>query len=348
MLQRFLKLLFLFLIFVLSLTGAGFYQLYSWSRQPIVLKGPKMIYFAQGMRLPELSGVLASEGMVEHALFFHLYVRLLDDYSRFQAGNYRFEGEVSPLGIAETIRSGKTYVPIQVQYTIPEGFNLNQIAARLAVNGVDSERNLLRIARDKVFIKEMGIDSPSLEGYLYPATYSFSKRPTAEQALKEMVRTFWDRLPENYVEEAKKLGLTLQQAVTFASLIEMETLHEDERPKVSEVIWQRLKKGSPLGIDAALIYGIKGYKGDIKWEHLKDAKNLYNTRIHKGLPPTPIGSPSRASLLAVLNPSNEGYYYYVLNTDGDRRHHFSKSLSEHNKYVKILMDATKRGQSQND
>lgn len=307
-----------------------------------------MIYFSQGMRLAELSGALASEGMVEHALFFHLYIRLLDDYSRFQAGNYRFEGAVSPLGIAEMIRSGKAYVPIQVQYTIPEGFNLNQIAARLAVNGVDSEKTLQRFARDKNFLKSLNIESPSLEGYIYPATYSFAKRPTAEQALREMVRTFWDKLPTNYVEDVKKQGLTLQQAVTFASLIEMETLHEDERSKVSEVIWQRLKKGSPLGIDAALIYGIKDYKGDIKWEHLKDTKNPYNTRIHKGLPPTPIGSPSRESLLAVLNPTQEGYYYYVLSTDGDRRHHFSKSLSEHNKYVKILMDATKRGQSQND
>ena len=107
--------------------------------------------------------------------------------------------------------------------------------------------------------------------------------------------------------------------------------------KISEVIWNRIKKGEPLGIDAALIYGIKNYQGDIKWKHLRDKKNKYNTRIHKGLPPGPIGAVSKVSLEAVLNPTAEGYYYYVLKA-GTTRHNFSKSLAEHNKFVKLLLN----------
>ena len=90
----------------------------------------------------------------------------------------------------------------------------------------------------------------------------------------------------------------------------------------------------------ALIYGIPDYAGDLKWAHLSDASNPYNGRIHKGLPPTPIGSPSAASLEAVLSPSNYGYYYYVLMPGGGGRHHFSKSLKEHNEHVRRLVDAT--------
>ena len=152
-----------------------------------------------------------------------------------------------------------------------------------------------------------------------------------------MVRTFWEKLPKGYEAKVRKRGLSLERAVTFASLIEMETLLDEERSKVSEVIWARLKKGEPLAIDAALIYGIKNYKGNIRWRHLKDRSNKYNTRIYKGLPPSPIGSVSVASLEAVLNPTSEGYYYYVLKPDSSQSHHFSKTLKEHNQHVQKLV-----------
>ena len=139
-------------------------------------------------------------------------------------------------------------------------------------------------------------------------------------------------------------GLALHQAVTFASLIEAETLHDDERSKVSEVIWRRLKDNAPLGIDAALIYGIPDYAGDLKTAHLNDAKNRYNTRIHRGLPPSPIGNPSAKSMAAVLTPSDQGYYYYVL-IPGSDRHHFSRTLKEHNEHVRNLVNAYKRDKS---
>ena len=108
---------------------------------------------------------------------------------------------------------------------------------------------------------------------------------------------------------------------------------------IAEVIWSRLSKNEPLGIDAAVIYGIDGYQGDIKFAHLRDAKNPYNTRIHRGLPPGPICSPAVSSLKAVLNPTKSGYYYYVLVPGELKRHHFSRSLDEHNKHVQELIRA---------
>ena len=102
---------------------------------------------------------------------------------------------------------------------------------------------------------------------------------------------------------------------------------------IAEVIQSRLKNGEPLGIDAAIIYGIPDYDGDIKWKDLKNANNPYNTRLHRGLPPTPIGAASRSSLEAILNPTKLGYYYYMLDSADHTRHVFSTTLGEHNALV---------------
>ena len=97
-----------------------------------------------------------------------------------------------------------------------------------------------------------------------------------------------------------------------------------------------------MAIDATIIYGIKDYSGNLTRRHLRDAGNPYNTRMHSGLPPTPIGSPSIKSLLAVLNPSNKGYYYYVVDVKKGNKHHFSTTLKEHNRYVRELVRHSKR------
>ncbi|RME58186.1 MAG: endolytic transglycosylase MltG [Candidatus Dadabacteria bacterium] len=152
-----------------------------------------------------------------------------------------------------------------------------------------------------------------------------------------MVHTFWKKIPKDYKERAEKVGLTLHKAVIVASLIELETPLNDEKPLVAEVILNRLRKGVPLAIDASIIYGLgDDFKGDLKWRHLRDKRNPYNTRVYKGLPPGPICSPSLSSLLAAVSPSNKGYLYYVLDPEKGR-HHFSKTLKEHNKYVRKLL-----------
>jgi len=163
--------------------------------------------------------------------------------------------------------------------------------------------------------------------------------PSGEDFYRKTVKTFFEHLPAGYEDNIAKLGLTLNQAVTFASLFVMETMREEEKPMIAEVIFSRLKKGEPLGIDAAIIYGIPEYDGDIKWKDLKNANNPYNTRLHRGLPPTPIGAVSRSSLEAILNPTNLGYYYYMLDSADQTRHVFSKTLREHNALVNKFLKA---------
>jgi UPF0755 protein len=322
--------------------GFGFFQhLEGWSQSPFSVSPPKTLTFKSGTSLGQLAAQLEETGIIDDQNKFHWYVRFFAEYRLFQAGLYQFSGPVTPVQVVETIQAGLVYRTITLQITIPEGFTLKNVTERLAANGVGHIVALQNLVKDPKFIAQLKINAPTLEGYLYPATYSFETLPSPQAALTKMVQTFFQNLPKDYEEKVKALGLTLHQAVTFASLIELETQLEEEKPVIAEVIWNRIKAKMPLGIDAALIYGIPDYKGDILWSHLADKSNPYNTRIHQGLPPTPIGAPGVNSLLAILSPTNLGYLYYVL-MPGTVRHHFSKTLKEHNEQVKKLIEATKK------
>ena len=343
---RAIKYLFICAVLATALTAGLVYwgkkQLLVWSETPVQLTEESIFEFPRGTRLALLSELLQESGVIDQALFFRAWVRFFSSYEKFQAGQYRFEGAVRPREIAETIISGDVYVPVVLQFTIPEGFTTKQVVDRLAELKVGEREEISSLMSDKAFLMELGVDASSLEGFLYPATYQFSEFPGPREALASVVTTFWSKLPEGYENAVRDKGLSLVDAVAFASLIELETRLDDERPLVSEVIWNRLNRGMPLGIDAAIIYGIKDYKGDLTFKHLKDASNPYNNRIHGGLPPTPIGSPSIASLEAVLNPASEGNYYYVLDPEDGSRHVFSKTLAEHNRHVRKLVKHRRR------
>ena len=333
---------FIAVLLILSIGGVvgGWFFLQKWSATPVEVEAAEVINFPPGTSLDTLGARLEEKSVVTSRQLFKFLVRLKGNYGQFQAGTYKFEGSFSPLQVVATIIDGKTWVPIALQVTIPEGWNLKQIVGRLVEAKVGTREELSNLTRNQGFLRSLKIDAPTMEGFVYPATYIFSKFPTGREVFTKAVQTFWEKLPADYVAHVKDRGFSLQQAVTFASLIELETAAQDEKSLISEVIWRRLKDGNPLGIDAALIYGIPDYQGDILWRHLKDRTNLYNTRIHHGLPPTPIGSVSAASLEAVLVPANLGNYYYVLDlSSGKPKHHFSKSLAEHQMYVKKLVQA---------
>jgi UPF0755 protein len=318
---------------------AGSQFLESWSKEKITTPGEVQVELRPGMPLRQLAMQLDTKGIINGATLFHIWIRMSGDYSRFQAGNYLFKGPISPEDVREKFKKGDIYIPLVLQVSVPEGFTLKMLNNRLAAKNVGKLHELERLVTDVKFIRSLGVTSSSLEGFTYPATYNFDKLPNGQDFYRQTIKTFFEKIPENYESDIVKLGLNLTQAVTFASLIELETMREEEKPLIAEVIWSRLKRGEPLGIDAAIIYGIPNYDGDLRWKDLKNQKNPYNTRLHRGLPPTPIGAVSRSSLVAVLNPSKLGYYYYVLDSEDQTRHVFSKTLNEHNQLVKKLLKA---------
>jgi len=330
-----------FLFFVLA-ASCAFGWVYMQGNRTLALEKPLTLKLERGSGLKKFATVLHQSlpGTSEKAVYTNL--RFFQNFEKFQAGTYRFDRQTTLNEIAETIRAGKVHREILHSFTIPEGFSIPKIAARLSAKGLGTQAEFYRIMRSQAFLRKMGISgAKTLEGFMYPATYSFYEKKTPEQVVKKLVDTFWQNLPDHYASQAKKIGLSLVDAVSIASMIELETSVDSERPMVGEVILSRLRDRQPLGIDAALIYGIKGYDGDIKTVHLRDKTNPYNNRIYAGLPPTPIGSPSKKSLEAVLRPTNTGYYFYVLLDPKTGKHHFSKTLAEHNRYVRRLINRGK-------
>ena len=311
-----------------------------WLDQKRHLRETVTIHFPKATPLRELTAKLRRKGLIGSPAIFELWIKVTDQYSKFQAGRYRFEGAVSVRSLTRDFRQGRVYHQPSLLLTVPEGTTSSQIADNLGKSSERLKSQFLRLGHDKIFLKALGLDGTSIEGFLYPATYRFyDKMPSAQAIMKTMVKEFRKRLPRGYEQLAKKRGLSLREAVTFASLIEKETGIEAERSMISEVIWRRLERKMPLGIDAAIIYGIKDYDGDIKTRHLRNPKNPYNTRIHLGLPPTPICNPSTKSLKAVFTPSSKDIYYYVLIPNSGGRHHFSKTLAEHNRHVRKLVES---------
>lgn len=339
---RFFILAIVIAIIVLGVGGYTYHQLKLWGTRVTPLEQVVVIDLKKGSSLREFSKQLESAQLIDKAIKFEVWTRLFSSYSRFQAGPYRFKNKVSPRLIARKVIKGDVYRPVVFKITIPEGFTYKQFAARMQQQGVGDEEEFKALFTDKDLLSELNVPSTSLEGFLYPATYSFIYMPTAKDVIRKSVKTFYHNLPDNYVEHLAPLGINLLQAVTIASLIELETPQRSEKPLISEVIWRRLKASMPLGIDAAIIYGIPDYNGNISAKHLADATNPYNTRIHKGLPPTPIGSPALDSLMAVIHYADAGNYYFVVDPDNPKRHIFSKNFKEHSKNVRKYVAAIKR------
>ena len=335
------------LIFLICASAAGvggsYYLLRGYGNASQIIPGTQTIVLEPGESLAALAVDLANHQVVDRALYFRLWARFFSQFARFQAGTYRFEGVLSPHEVAAEFIAGKVFRAVFVTVAIPEGYNLRQIGDKLEAANIGTRAEFLRLTRDPTVIRSVGLSTKTLEGYIYPATYPYFSMPTVNDFIVDTIATFKQNMPANYEADLAKMGLTLNQGLTLASLIELETADDSERFLISEVIWRRYRDGGPLGIDAALIYGIKDYAGDIRWKDLQDRKNPYNTRIFRGLPPTPIGSPSRLSMEAVLSPANDGNYYYVVDvsTPLPHKHKFSKTLADHQRYVRLLIDQSK-------
>jgi UPF0755 protein len=232
-----------------------------------------------------------------------------------------------PLEILDRFRRGLVVLhPV----TIPEGYSVRQIAEVLRGAGIGDPEELLGLAESPAFISELGLDVPTLEGYLFPDTYGLPRNISTADIVRRMVGRFQETYQSVWANRAAELGLTRHQVVTLASIIEKETGSGIERPIISAVFHNRLRLRMPLQSDPTVIYPIKNFDGNLrKVDLVRD--NPYNTYRRRGLPPGPIGNPGREALEAALYPSPVDYLYFVARNDGS--HHFSRTLREHNKAV---------------
>jgi UPF0755 protein len=292
----------------------------------------------KGVTLASLSKSLEENSLVSSANSFRIWARVFSKFSDFKAGEYLISQPITPVDLAQKFIEGSSYREVKYEVSIPEGFSLKSIIEKFVSHGIGNRQRFYDLSTNRYFLSSIGVTTNSIEGYLYPATYPFHEKPSEEEVFAEMVKVFWKKLPKNYESLVASRGLNLYQAITFASLIEAEAYHDDERSSISEVIWNRLNSQMPLGIDASVIYGIKDFDGDIKKSDLNDSDNPYNLRLKRGLPPTPINTPTLNSLSAVLTPTNNGYLFYVVDPEKEKRHTFTKTLGDHNIAVSKLLN----------
>ena len=246
---------------------------------------------------------------------------------KIRPGEYELDASLSSQEILAKLLSGRVVLhPV----TIPEGYNLAQIADVLSTQQVTDAKEFTKLVRDRAFIATLGIEADSLEGYLFPETYSFPRGTKAREVIKAMVDGLHRVWSAEMQEQAARMRLSLHQVLTLASVIEKETGSKEERELIAAVFHNRLRKKIPLQSDPTVIYGLPAFDGNI---HKRDLSILspYNTYRVQGLPPGPIASPGAHSLRAALFPAQASYLYFVSRNDGT--HQFSSTLTEHNQAV---------------
>lgn len=271
----------------------------------------------------EIIQTLHEKNIISNVFFFKTYLVLKNARGRVRAGDYDFSPSLTPPQVLDLLMKGdfKTY-----KITIPEGWNIRQIAAHLSQMSLVSESRFLEKCQDPVFIQSLQVNSPTLEGYLFPDTY-LVYRPKNEE---EIIRKFVDHFHEVYRQQIEasvaQSGLTKEQLVILASLVEKETAQPSEKPIIASVFFNRLKHNIQLATDPAVIYGVPNFSGNLTRADL-ERPGPYNTYLNKGLTPTPIANAGLETLKAVLNPAQTDYFYFV--SQGNGFHYFSKTEAEH-------------------
>lgn len=278
-----------------------------------------------GMTLSEVAGELEDRGVVRHAILFELLARYRGVGHSINAGRYEIESYMDAGQILSMLTEGRIVVN---RVNVPEGLTIPETVRVLRSRiGIDSTAFVQRAA-DPEKVRSLGIEAPTLEGYLYPATYNMYPDMTIDDILKQMTSRYLQTITEEYRKRADTLGYSVHEIVTLASIIEQEAMVDDERDIISGVFHNRLQRGMRLEADPTVQYGIGRPNMRLYEKHLSHP-SPYNTYLHAGLPPGPICSPGAASIHAALYPKDVDYLFFV--GRGDGRHIFSVTNREHNR-----------------
>ena len=327
--MKYVKLIAVLALLATAATGLAIYDIARYAQSPPAgAPGQGQVVTIQpGQGFGAIARQLQAQGLIQSPFKFKLYARFANYHTQIKAGEYELSGQMSPRQILETLKGGKVRLH---HVTVPEGYQLRQIAETIDTAGFGSAQDFYGLATDPRVVRDTGIEADTLEGYLFPDTYHFPRGFDQRAIIEAMVRRFRAVITDEWQARAQEIGLTLHDVVTLASIIEKETGDPAERPLISSVFHNRLRKGMRLETDPTVIYGIKDFNGNLTRKDLRTA-TPYNTYMIKGLPPGPIASPGRAALEAALYPADTNYLFFV--SRRDRTHQFSTNWKDHDKAV---------------
>ena len=287
---------------------------------------PVRIDVPAGSSLQTVADALHRAGVVNHPTIFKRYGILAHFDRQIRSGEYEFVSGESYKRILERLRQGDI---LQIRVTILEGLTNREVAERLQQTLGFEPDSFLTLTVSADLIREYNVDSPSLEGYLYPDTYYFPSKNSPREVIEAFLQRFFTVWTSEHEERARALGMTRGQVLTLASIIEGEVLVHAESRRVSAVYHNRLQQNMLLQADPTVLYALGGEKRRVLYSDLR-VESPYNTYVNLGLPPGPICNPSLMAIEAALNPLEEtGELYFVAANDGSGRHVFSRTYQEH-------------------
>ena len=337
-------------VLLIGLIGVLGYSYVSSALKPVDPDATKTIAVEVpiGSSLSTIAALLEEKGIIKDARVFKYYAKFNNE-SQFQAGNYDLTQAMTLDELIESLKTGKVYRTPVFTMTIPEGYTLEQIGSVIEKKTSYTQKEFMDLVTSEAFVKQMMTNYPALvteavladsirydlEGYLYPATYSyFEENPSLESIVEEMVATM-NNVVKNYTDALTEKQMTVHELLTFASLLEEEATAQTDRETIASVFYNRMEEGMPLQTDPTVLYALGSHKDRVLYEDL-EVDNAYNTYKNKGLPPGPIAGAGKVSIEATLNPSKTDYFYFLADKTGVN--HFSKTYEEHlqkvDKYIK--------------
>lgn len=290
----------------------------------------RLLTVPYGSSVRNIGRVLQEADVIRSDLIFSAYVQLSGS-DPLQAGEYLFENPVSLIQAVRILRAGRIH---HYRVTIPEGLTLDEIIDRFVQEGLGQQHELEPLRGRTDLLGGLDPEAKDLEGYLFPDTYHFTRADREPALISTLVARFKEVWTPQRQKRTDELGLTIREVITLASLIEKETALPAERPLVSAVFHNRLRRNIKLACDPTVIYAIRKtgvYDGVLHKSDL-DLDSPYNTYLHPGLPPGPIANPGTASIDAALYPAPVKHLYFVSKNDGS--HVFSTSYRAHQRAVR--------------
>ncbi|HZN53543.1 MAG TPA: endolytic transglycosylase MltG [Methylomirabilota bacterium] len=289
--------------------------------------GPVLVEIPAHDGVLDIAGRLYKAGAIRSRVGFVLLAGVRGSSRQLKAGEYELARGASTLDVLKQIEAGRVKQHLVLH---PEGATVAEIARVLESERLAPSGAVARLATDRAFLATLGIDGPSIEGYLFPDTYQLVRGMTTEEILTRMVQRLRAKAGPDLTARAQARGLSVHQLLTLASIIEREAVDRGELRTISAVFWNRLKINMPLQADPTVQYATGKERRTLTRADLA-TDHPYNTYRRSGLPPGPIASPGLAAIEAALDPAPVKYLYFV--AMDDHRHYFSASLSEHNAAV---------------
>ncbi|WP_297277413.1 endolytic transglycosylase MltG [uncultured Brachyspira sp.] len=332
-----MKKLFIILIILAAIVSASSAAFIQYMISPVGGDKEK-VYFEikQGEGASAIANKLELHGLIRNSKIFLAVAKYLKYDRKLLSGYYEISRDMSMIDIMKHINSGKQAM---AKFTIAEGKNIYEIANYLEAEGFTTKKEFLEVCHDKEILKKYNIPSDSVEGYIFPSTYYIVKGNPTKVLVTYMIDSLFKQFPD-LEDRAKKIGRTVHEVLTMASIVEKEMGPSDDPKLISSVYYNRLNIDKRLEADPTTIYAMTLVKGDyiekpnLKYDDLRMV-HPYNTYKNTGLPPGPICSAGGRAIEAALNPADTDYIFFV--ADGTGKHAFSVTYEEHleniNRYI---------------